>query len=135
ENGARAALDRIRQEFPDHPAASQAARRLAEIDAADQPAHREITDQEPSRLGRAELALNITTQSMLFAYNICEIAGCDSARTSAATYMLTGGGAFALSLLFTPDGVPTAKAQLIDSAMVWGAWHSALYNSDFFASS
>lgn len=122
--GARALLEELRRDHPTHPAAQQAATRLGQMGEVVEETRRPPSDREPTQLGRAELVLGATLHSMYLASNLCDRFECEGNREHTGVYMLTGASALGVSLLATRRGAATAQAQLIDSAMLWGAWNS-----------
>jgi hypothetical protein len=136
--GAGALLQRLRDQFPGHPAATQATLRLADVAAAtpalaDQGAE---TPQTPRRestssSARAELALTMTINGVYMGYQACKLLGCqdeygDSGRGMAASLMIGGGAGLGLSLFLTQGGITQGQAQLLDSSITWGSWNSLL---------
>lgn len=134
---ARVLLETLRDRFPDHPAAAQAARRLAEGPAAGrvplppdagEPPEQPGTSagrEQPSRFARGELALMMTLHGVLTGQRVCSMLDCTGTRATAASTMLGGGAGLGLSLYFSRRGVTPGQTLLMTSAMTWGAWNGA----------
>ncbi len=139
---ARRGLVDITERFPEHPAAVQAAARIAEIDAAgsasqsDEQLAQEDEDrgvERPRLQARAELGLNMTINGVFLALNISQMVGGDSERASTAAAMIGGGAGLAISLYSSRRGITAGHAQLLNSAITWGSWNNLLANEGFFA--
>jgi hypothetical protein len=134
--GAGVLLRRLRDQFPGHPAATQATLRLADVAAAapapaDQGPEASQTPrpESTSSFARAELALTMTINGVYMGYQACKMLGCmdeygDSSRYMAASVMIGGGAGLGLSLFLTREGITQGQAQLLDSSITWGSWNS-----------
>ncbi len=122
-------LFRLTTAWPAHPAAVQAALRLADLDARVQ-AKAARGRGSASRVARGELVFWTTLGSVFVATNLC-LDTCSTDRESAAVYSLTVGAGLGLSLLATRHGIEPAEAQLYNSAQTWGSWNALGVNQGF----
>jgi len=125
---ARADLLELTTRWPGHPAAGQAALRLAQIDA--RAAVRRTRGTSANRVARGEVVFWSTAGSVLIARDLC-IDNCSSDRESAAVYSLAVGAALGVSLLATRHGVEPAEAQLYNASQTWGSWNALAINDGF----
>ena len=126
---AREGLLELTTRWPTHPAAAQAALRLAELDAR-LAARAVARGASANRVARGEIVFWSTLGSVLVARDLC-VDNCATDRESAAVYSLTVGAALGTSLLLTRDGVEPAEAQLYNSAQTWGSWNALAINDGF----
>lgn len=111
--------------FPGHPAALRAAELVARFEPKpDDP-------NAPSKLARGELIFWSTLGGVSIGVNVCQIASCDTDRSTAAVFMATTGGSLAASVLLTRKGVREGQAQLYNAAQTWGAWNGLAINDGF----
>ena len=128
EAEARAELQQLIDEWPEHPAARVAAARLSELDGALH-ARAVAAASGPNRLARGEFVFWSVAGSVYLAANLC-IDRCTTVREGAVTYTLTSGGTLALSVLASRN-IHSGEAQLYDSAQVWGAWNGIGIDNGF----
>lgn len=126
-DAAHGRLLELQTRWPAHPAAAEAARRVAELDARLQ---RRARSNSADRVARGELVFWSTAGSVLVAGNLC-VDLCDSDRTTAAVYALTAGAGLGVSLLATRGGIRPAEAQLYNAAQTWGSWNGLAINDGF----
>ena len=142
-DGARALLEQLHTGFPDHPAADQARERLRELMGEgpsmqpERPLEDELAEDldtggrpATSSFARAELSLLMTLNGVFMAGNFCRMLDCSSDRAQAATVMIGGGTGLGATLLLTRKGITQGRAQLIESAAVWGIWNSWLFDGN-----
>ena len=128
--GARALLDQLRSQFPDHPAATQAALRVTElIDAGSEPPAVD-NPRHVSKFARGELSLLLTIHGVYLGQNICRLADCSGTRSNATSVMLGGALGLGGALLGTRRGISQGHAQLLESAPIWGIWNTMLIHDD-----
>ncbi len=134
---ARKLLADLVQRFPDHPAAAEAGRRLAEIDAYLASRAKPVEPpndphaEPPNQLARGELALTMTTHGVLLGLDAYEMLDCDSARCTVSALMLGGGLGLGASLYFSRHGITPGHTQLLSSAITWGGWNGLFINDGF----
>ncbi len=128
-DAAHSGLLQLTTRWPAHPAAVQAALRLAELDARVQ-ARATRQSGSANRVARGELVFWSTLSGVMIATNLC-LDNCSTAREYAAVYSLTIGAGLGLSLLATRHGIEPAEAQLYNSAQTWGSWNALAINDGF----
>jgi hypothetical protein len=126
--GATTRLRQLEQQWPHHPAAAAATRALSLVrDSAPRPADPAAAD----RIARGELVFWSTVGGVLTAVNLCAAVDCESEREYAAVYTLSVGGALALSLVASRNGVAQGEAALYNAAQTWGSWNALALNDGF----
>lgn len=129
---ARALLRRLAAADRSEPLRAAAIERLAELDELEVVAGptppAETGREAPTGQARAELALGMTVSGVVAGFTACEAAECDSARGTAASLMIGGGGALGVSLLATTHGITPGHAQLLNSSVTWGGMNAFLFS-------
>lgn len=128
-DSARAGLLQLTTRWPAHPAAAQAALRIAELDARVK-AREAAGVRSARRVARGEVVFWSTLGSVLVARDLC-VENCSSDRESAAVYSLTVGATLGASLYLTRDGLEPGQAQLYNSSQTWGSWNALAINDGF----
>lgn len=128
DDAAKADLDRVIAQFPEHPAAHAARARLLDLGLAAQARDAEAK-AAPDRIARGELVFWSTIGGLYVGANLC-VDHCTSEREGSAVYSLSAGGALAIAVLASGN-VKEGEAQLYNSAQVWGAWNAFGWNDGF----
>ena len=127
-DGAKAALQQLLAEHPEHPAAQFAQELLQtmETPAAQLPVAEDderYGSLRPSGLARAELTSFQTLAGIGAAGMLCGLAGCDDGRVIVTVLTLGAGAGLAGALVGSRDGVTPGRALAINSGTMWGVWN------------
>jgi hypothetical protein len=125
---ARASLQAILREHPEHPAARFAQELLQTMDApaAQLPVPEDderYGSRRPSGLARAELASFQTLAGIGAAGMLCGLAECDDGRVVVTVLTLGAGAGLAGSLVGSRHGISPGRALAINSGTMWGVWN------------
>jgi hypothetical protein len=80
--------------------------------------------ERASRSARAELAFFETFHGIAAGIELCVLVDCNSAEAALAFPLLLGGGALAITLASTSDGVRPGTASLLEDGVLWGSWNA-----------
>jgi hypothetical protein len=80
--------------------------------------------ERPSRAARAELAFFETFYGIAAGLELCGLVECNSAQAALAFPLILGGGALAITLATTVDGIRPGTASLLEDGVLWGTWNA-----------
>ncbi|MCC7380814.1 MAG: hypothetical protein IT384_03235 [Deltaproteobacteria bacterium] len=129
---AREILAQLAKAHQGHPAAARAEDLLVRLQGAPVTAPSEggfmesTRDGAPTGFSRAELVVGQTLHGIAVGAEICVIAECDDVRAFGALMVLGGGGALALSLYFSNDGITPGHAVALNNGTIWGLFNGLM---------
>jgi hypothetical protein len=83
--------------------------------------------ERASRASRAALAFFETFHGIAAGIELCVLVDCNSAEEALSFPLLLGGGALAITLASTADGVRPGTASLLEDGVLWGSWNAVAF--------
>ncbi len=123
-------LAQLHAEYAGHPADHLAEPLRKVLERAESPANTSVPIDPmvelPSKAARAELVSTQTVGGINLGVQLCMAADCQSSRAVVLSIVGGAGTALGLSLWQTADGITPGTALAIDSAAMWGLYHSLM---------